>query len=663
MNLKPPFDKFANNNFVRLILNLFWVYCAYLICRISFIFVNKAAFSNDKIDYLKVFEGGMLFDTSAICYTNALFILLFLNAGYFKDVKQWVNIALRIVFTVINSLFILLNFIDSVIFTIRLQRSNATTFREFKGEVNVTTVAGGEILSHWYLVILEIIMVVALWKLFIKPASKALRSRLSVFAYSCGFALVIFLVISGMRGEFLIGRDRHPITEEFAFGFTDDAKQTGIVLNTPFTVIRTIKQHPLQTPRYFTEEELATIYSPVHLPDGNRKPIKKNIVIIILESFSGEFFGAMNTDLDGGTYKGYTPFLDQLADSSLWFDEMIANSFFSVDAPPALLASIPRADRPFVVSPYARNNINSLATELRSWGYNTSFFLGADNKSLGINDFVTMAGFENYFGKNEYIADPRFGAMADYDGVWGIWDEPFLQFFCTKLTETLEPFLASLFTISSHHPFRVPQQYKDVFKDEGKFPIHKGIKYTDFALGRFFEEARKQPWFNNTIFVLSADHTSSSRTHAEYKNDMGNLRIPILIYDPSGSLPRGRQPGIIQQIDIMPTILSHLGYDRPYVAFGKDVLSTNPADDWAFSWNYLPVLVKGQYVMTLENGEPVKFYDYKNDPDHLVNLLGRGLPEEKEMYNLIRAIVQSYLFCMNEDCLTVTTSADGNGSH
>ncbi len=288
-------------------------------------------------------------------------------------------------------------------------------------------------------------------------------------------------------------------------------------------------------------------------------------------------------------------------------------------------------------------------------GYSTAFFHGADNESLGFNAFVKQAGVEKYFGKNEFVADSRFGGMKEFDGKWGIWDEPFLQFFCAELSELPQPFMASVFTLSSHHPFAVPEKYKDVFVDEGLHKLHKCIRYADYSIKRFFESARKQPWFDNTIFIITADHASSKRTHDVYMGEVGGFRVPIIIYDPSGELPTGRQPGIMQQMDIMPTMLNYVGYDRPYIAFGKDVLNTPAEETWAFNWDFYPQFFKGDYVMRMENGRDIsEIYNYREDP-LLKNNLKDKLPGniQQDMYTEMCAIIQSYMDRMNADNVSV----------
>lgn len=639
--------------------NLIWVYAAYLICRVAFVMLNPTTIAGTSVAELwQIFRGGFLFDTSAIFYTNALYILLILLPLHLKERRVYQMVA-KWVYIVVNTLAIMVNLADSVFFEFRHQRTTSAIFREFGGEGNLASIIGREALSHWYLVVLCILMVWGLWRLYRMPQPQV-KPRWKYYLSQSAWLIVFGLVaLCGMRGNVFFLSATRPISTNYAFRYTTVAEQTGAVLNTPFAIIRTIGQRAMPTPEYFaSEEELAAVYSPLHLPADSAVANKKNVVIITVESLSKEFIGGFNRDLDGGTYKGYTPWIDSMLDSVMWHDEMIANTFFSIDAPPAVMASIPRADRPFVVSSYSVNHINSLATELKNFGYTSAFFHGADNESLGIHAFTRQAGFDRYYGQNEFYADPRFGGRNEFDGTWGVWDEPFLQFFCATLSELPQPFVAGVFTLSSHHPFKVPDKYADRFKDEGKFELHKCIRYADFALEQFFETARRQPWFNNTIFIITADHTSSKRTHREYLNEMGEVRIPILYYDPSGTLPRGRQEGISQQIDIMPTVLGMVGYDRPYIAFGKDILTTPPDRQWAVNWNSQPVYIEGDYMMIFDGERVTGLYNIRTDRYEEHNLAGKGEAVEQPMKRRIMAFMQSYLGRMNSDNITVNPTPD-----
>lgn len=644
-----------NSTPVRLVLNIAWLYAAYALCRVAFLWENRDIFLNTLSggDLAAMWGGGLLFDGSAIFYTNALFILLYLLPVHKKE-TGWYHLATKVIYVAVNAVAIVINLADSVFFEYRGQRSNMATVQEFGGEGNLWSIIWSEVLPHWYLVLLGALMIWGLWKLYLNPAQP--RRPLWHYYVTNGVTLAVaaFVAVCAMRGNVFFLSATRPIGIGYAQRFVKEPLQTGIVLNTPFALIRTIGQVPEQAPDYFADSEsLEAVYSPVHYPADSIVANKKNIVILIVESFASEFVGALNKELDNGTYKGYTPFADSLLSVSLHYEQSFCNTFFSIDAPPAIFASIPRMSRPFVVTPYALNDINSIASELKNYGYTSAFFHGADNESLGFNAFTRHAGFDAYFGQNEFYADPRFGGKSEFDGKWGVWDEPFLQFFAAKIGELPEPFVASVFTLSSHHPFALPEKYKEIFPEEGIHKLHKCIRYTDMSLRRFFETASRQPWYGNTIFVLTADHASSKRTHDVYKTELGGCRVPILFFDPSGELPRGEQPGIAQQIDIMPTLLGVVGYDRPYVAFGKDLLSTPAADTWAVNCNGLPMLMKGDYVIFFDRKEVKGLYNYKTDPLLKDNLAGRGLRQEEEMLVLLKAFIQSYMERMSDNNLVM----------
>lgn len=649
------YPKIINSNPVGLILNLLWVYICYEICRLAFLFENWSLYSANMSwhTFWNITLGGWRFDTSAIFYTNALVILLYLFPLHIKEKKSfWLTT--KWIYVVINSAAILMNLADSVFFEFRKHRTSMAIFDEFKGDNNLGGIVGVEIISHWYLVLLAALMIFFLWKCYRYPGTPVRPLKRYYLTQTITLILIVPVAVCGMRGNTFLTATR-PISVNYAHKFVNDPMQTGIVLNTPFSMIRTVNQVAEATPILFKDEaSLAAVYSPVHLPGDSLTVRKKNIVILIVESFAQEFVGALNRDLDNGTYKGYTPFTDSLLNHSLSFEQSFANGGFSIDALPAVIASIPRMDRPFVLSPHSLNHINSLASEVRNMGYSTAFFHGADNESLGFNAFVKQAGVEKYFGKNEFVADPRFGGMKEFDGKWGIWDEPFLQFFCAELSEMPQPFMASIFTLSSHHPFAVPDKYKDVFVDEGLHKLHKCIRYADYSIKRFFESASKQPWFNNTIFIITADHASSKRTHEVYFGEVGGFRVPIIFYDPSGEFPSGRRPGIVQQMDIMPTMLNYIGYDRPYIAFGKDILNTPTEETWAFNWDFFPQYFKGEYVMRMENQQISEIYNYVKDPLLKENLKGK-LPKdiEQDLFRHMCAIIQSYKQRMNADNVTI----------
>ncbi len=636
--------------------NIILVYLVYAVCRVVYLLENWSLLNEGlaELDIKSVIVGSLRFDTSAIVYTNILYMMLMLFPLHLKETKMWCKVC-KWVFIVFNSIAIVMNLADAVYFQYTGRRTTFSVFSEFSNEGNLGSIFGVEILRHWYLVLLGIILIIALWRLYMnvegKPTLHDRKDYAKYYAFNIAtFVIMIFLSITGMRGG--IGSAVRPITVSNANQYVNRPAEAALVLNTPFSMIRTIGKNVYSDPQYFPNTELDAIYTPIHQPDSVMTMKKKNVVILIVESFGREYIGAYNEGLDGGKYKGYAPFMDSLLQKSLSFDYTFCNGRKSIDGMPSILSSIPCFKEPFVLTPAAMNHVSGLAGELGKVGYYSAFFHGAENGSMGFQAFAKTSGYDDYFGRTEYDADKRFGGEKDFDGTWAIWDEPFLQFFATKMSEFKEPFITSIFTASSHHPFVVPEKYKKMYPEEGSNPIHKCIRYTDHALKEFFATASKQKWFKNTIFVFTSDHTNIP-DHEEYKTDLGIFGSPILIYDPSGDIAPMRRHCIAQQIDIMPTILGYLGYPHPYVAFGQDLFHTPDEATWAVNnTNGIYQYVRGDYVIQFTDGGQLKaVYNYKKDWLMKHDLKNSNLPEAKEMEKELKAIIQSYMQRMINDKL------------
>ncbi|HEY5825368.1 MAG TPA: LTA synthase family protein, partial [Cyclobacteriaceae bacterium] len=393
-----------------------------------------------------------------------------------------------------------------------------------------------------------------------------------------------------------------------------------------------------------SNEELEKVFSPMHIPNDSSIFQPQNVVVIILESFSKEFIGTYNKELDNGTYKGYAPFLDSLIGRSRAYQYSFANGRKSIDAMPSVICSIPSIEVPYVLSHYSGNKVNSMASLLKKKGYYTSFFHGAPNGSMGFQAFANLCEFDDYYGKNEYNND------NDYDGIWGIWDEKFLQYYAGKLTTFKQPFYSTLFTVSSHHPYNLPKGYKEKFKG-GSMDVYRTIQYTDYSLKQFFESARKMPWFKNTLFVFTADHASAEINYPEYNTASGYFSIPVFFYKPESDWS-SFSAEIIQQIDIMPTVLNYLHYDEPYVAYGRDVF--DPSTE-AFAFNYLDNVYQafaGDYLLQFDGKKSVGLYDFKQDKLLQHNLLMEKADLVQPMELKLKAFIQQYNNRMVDDNLT-----------
>ena len=645
--------------------NLLLVYLVYQVARLEY-YLENASYFNYTFD---MFVGGLLFDTSAILYTNALYIVMMLFPLHWKETAIYHHIC-KGVFLAVNGLTLILNLSDSVYFQYTMRRTTTTVFREFSNESNLGSIFATELLSHWYLVLLFLVLMLALWRLYAKPQLHFRKiDRWWQYDAACLVALllVVPLCVAGMRGGFTTAV--RPITISNANQYAERPVDAALVLNTPFALIRTIGKDVFTIPRYFdSEDEMAAIYTPVHHPSPTSNPsmtsdtslTRKNIVILIVESFGREYIGALNRSLDNGTYKGYTPHVDSLIAKSTTFKYSYCNGRKSIDGMPSILSSIPMFVEPFILTPASMNDFTGLAGILSAEGYETAFFHGAQNGSMGFQAFANKTGFQHYYGRTEYEAAHGTG---DFDGTWAIWDEPFLQYYAEEMTQMQQPFMTAVFTASSHHPFVVPEQYREQYPEE-HLPIQKCIRYTDMAIGRFFQTASRQPWYQNTIFVLTSDHTNMS-DHAEYQTDLGGFCSPIIIYEPGDTL---RQPGTIedkiaQQIDIMPTILGMLGYDKTFFGFGIDVLNTPREETWAVNYmNGIYQYVKGDYVLQFD-GQRTRAVYALSDSLMQHNLMNESIAAsaDSSLFTLhfslnqsereLKAIIQQYMERMRQDRL------------
>ena len=631
---------------VATLVNLLLAYVVYFVARMAYLLDNWSYFSDSLTT--EVLQGGLVFDTAAILVTNIPYIVLMLLPLHWKETRIWHQLC-RWVFVIINGLSLVVNLCDAAYFPYTLRRTTTTVFSEFQNEGNLGGVFLTEALHHWYFILLAVVVIYALWRLYTIPRLEV--SRLSWWRYDLttllSLAAVAPFVVAGIRGGFATAV--RPITISNANQYVDRPTDAALVLNTPFSLYRTIGKAVFVVPDYYdNQQEMEAVFSPIHVPSDTLPMTKKNVVVLIVESFGREYIGALNWNLENGTYKGYTPHVDSLIAKSITFERSFCNGRKSIDGMPSILSSIPMFVEPFFLTPASMNQVSGIASLLGSKGYQTAFFHGAQRGSMGFMAFARKTGFQEYYGREDFDADSRFNGDDDFDGMWAIWDEPFLQYYCTKMNEMKQPFMTAVFTASSHHPYVVPDKYKDVYPEEGII-MHKCIRYTDMAIGRFFQEASRQPWFQNTIFVLTSDHTNMS-DHDYYQTDLGGFCSPIIIYEPGGSREPSVEPKIAQQIDILPTVMGMLHYPDPYFGFGIDLLNTPADSTWAVNYlNGIYQYVKHGHLLQFDGQHTRAVYSLT---DSLMkhNLAGH-LPQQPQMERELKAIIQQYMERMTQDRL------------
>ncbi len=631
--------------FITMLVNLLLAYAVYMIARIAFLMENWQFFSGPFT--LDIVKGSLVFDTTAILLTHIPYFVMMLFPLHFKETPLWHKIC-KIYFVAINLLALAINLADAAYFPYTMRRTTTTVFSEFENENNLAGIFFTESLHHWYFFLLAAIVGYALWHLYLQPLLRASRIKWIRYDIVCLLSLVLWapFVVAGIRGGFATAV--RPITVSNANQYVNSPSDAAFVLNTPFSLYRTIGKAVFEVPAYYeNNQEMTAVYSPIHQPTGGQFT-PKNVVVIIIESFGREYIGALNRNLENGHYQGYTPFVDSLIAKSTTFKYSYCNGRKSIDGMPSILSSIPMFIEPFILTPASMNHVTGIAGLLGEKGYQTAFFHGAQRGSMGFMAFSRSTGFQEYYGREDYDSDKRFGGDDDFDGTWAIWDEPFLQYYATKMTEMKEPFMTAVFTASSHNPYVIPEKYKDTYPEEG-IVIHKCIRYTDMALRKFFQKASQQPWFNNTIFVLTSDHTNLS-DHAFYQTDLGGFYSPIIIYEPGSQRQPEMQDKIAQQIDILPTLMGMLNYDKPYFGFGIDLFNTPAEETWAVNYlNGIYQYVKHGLLLQFDGTKTRSVYELK---DSLLqhNIIGQH-PQQPKMERELKAIIQQYMERMTQDRL------------
>ena len=415
------------------------LYAVLMLCRVVFYLYNAQLLGTiGRGELWQLLAGSLKFDTVSVIYANGVFILLALlplhvrERGWYRKLMYWYYVAVNAV------LVVAVNMSDCVYFRYTQKRFTADEVF-FADNSNSVQLVGKFMAENWYLVLVAAALVALLaWGYGRKVREESLLSR--GWAYYVGstviFATGAGLSIAGMRGG--MTRMTRPITLSNATLYTDDSGKANLILSNPFCILRTIgNAGSINYKKYFTPEELPQHFTPVHQPADSAAVnlAGRNVMVFIMESMSAEHSAYLMPEVYAGREtKGFTPFLDSLMRGGLCFKRMYANGTRSIQAMPSVLGSIPSFRTPFVLMPQSLGESRQLPAILRGRGYSTAFFCGSEHGSMGFGAYARSAGVERLVSREDY--EDRHG-KGDFDGYWGIWDEPFLQFTGEELSRTV----------------------------------------------------------------------------------------------------------------------------------------------------------------------------------------------------------------------------------
>ena len=628
---------FRLNEYKVMIFRLLLAYVFYFIARSLFVIYNFSVLDMSSFyEFLSLCYHGLIFDTTAIFYLNSLFVLLSMFPLWINT-KPYYQKLLFYVYFFFNLIGYATNFIDLGYYKFIYNRTTISEWAVVKNEQNILQMFMRFAVSYWHIFILIVVLSV-LWvylykKIKFKPSPYKKHIAFYISSSVVSLLLMVTFMVAGIRGGDL-KKSTRPINLVDANRYVKKIQHADVILNTPFAIIRTFGNNNFKKLNYgISKQDVNALVQPIksYSPKNNSKP---NIVLFITESYGREYIGAFNKHKNIPNYQSFTPFLDSLANHSLIFPNAFTNGRKSIHGMSSVLAGIPSFTDAYTSSPYAKQPVESLVSTLNSMGYDTSFFHGAPNGSMGFLGFSNILEFDHYYGKTEFNDDTQF------DGSWGIWDEPFFQFMKTTLDQKESPFLATVFTVSSHEPYVIPKEYEGKFP-KGYVPMHKCVGYTDFAFKQFFESAKKEPWFENTIFVITADHCNQVH-YDEYKKDINRYAVPIIFYDPKGKYV-GENMDLAQQMDIYPTILQMTGYDKPFRSWGRSLIDETQ-QTVPFVMNHDGVFyryTKGNYICIFDGEKAIGFYGI-DDLSLSQNLIANKNEEMIQLEKSCMAFIQDY---------------------
>ncbi len=619
--------------------------------RFGFIWYNHDVVGEPSVaEALRLSMHGLHFDLSAALYFNALFIAMrilpfgFVYNRIYLRISDWV-------YWICNGIMLAINVGDTPYYRFTGARLRWSNVLNVTTDSEIGNIVGQYAGSYWWAFVAGAAVIALLVWLSLRV--RTVRPSKNI---AWPWRTLLFLVLGGLCALGMRGRvgSGIPLAIPDAAFVVKTPPEINAVLNSPFTILRSLnvkKSNREAVLEFFDAEELAAIRTSVHKGAAPGSLDGRNVLVIIIESGGAEWVDTLSAS-GRSDNRGLMPFLDSLASRSLVVQDVIASSRSSCGGATSVLMGFPAFDPfYFMLSPYNKNVVDSPARLLAAKGRKTTFYYGCKHGSFNIDQTAFASGLTRVIDREAY------GNDADFDGVWGIFDEPMGEYVAKDLTALGEPFFASWFTVSAHGPFTLPEGWDTSMFRHPEASPERGLEYTDYALRRFFEFASRQPWYANTTFVITADHGNRDFKGTAYDNDYLRNRIPFIVYAPDGSIEPGRVTGRVgSQFDIPATILGLTGYDEPYVSVGSDMLSDG------FCGYGLARTDGGSYVVvgpkyTIYTSTDVKnvvqVYDTQADPLMTAEAVDYDCEEVAAMLRWAQAFLQDYTTRLNGDKMTI----------
>ena len=571
-------------------------------------------------DPLNYWYYAIRFDLKTIAIWYAPLYLL-VGVGLWVRLKCWFLVC-KSVFIVLYALLLVFGVIAVFYYPISKSIVGIELFQMLGGQD--VTILSSYLLDYWYAFILALLSLYTASVVYSKLSFVVTKKQSAVYSL-VSLSLIVFLARGGIALKPLNILDGYAHLE---------SNEVVTAITPAYVLLESYGKSTLEYTPYFSEEELQVSLADDIQVFNEREGQLPNICVILLESFGAEY-----TKINRSDRPSYTPFLDSLMNVSINFTNAYANGLRSMDAVASVFGGVPSLmKQPLIGSLYSTVELSALPAELDEQGYYSSFYHAADELSMGFKPFLLSQGLDDYLAKQQY---PN---QEDFDGTWGIFDLPYLQYVSEKLTEQQQPWISGIFTLSSHHPYTIPEKYKNLPK--GTSEIHQSVGYTDEALRQFFQSAKSKSWFANTVFIITADHTSINQTkpHATYR---GKYTVPLIIYSPSRYEARV-DTSVAQHLDVHATVLQIAG-KKEFKSLGRSLLENNRRYSIQYDGN---VYVCTSDSLTLQwNGvAKPKLFAYRTDAAHTTNIASMKPDDTIMMLDTLKMYIQKYNYrLLNND--------------
>ena len=624
----------------------------YSLLRLGFFLVNRSYFEEAPAgETALAFLRGLRFDAAALLMLNLPVVVLW-NLGLPRQAGPWLRSLLFALFALLNVPAVMLNVADYAYFPMVQRRLLYEPFDRPRELLDMVP----QWFEEYPLACVGVLAAGAVFVLLLRWVLGRLQARIggpegrALPTLASGLVLAALCVL-GIRGGGQSGILR------IADAFTHSASSAigYLTLNSTYTVLLSAVLRPVQTVRAMDPGEAAAVVAGMladpeetrpdpawpfvrrRTPAGPLRP--RNVVLFLMESWTWANVGPHE---EQGRTLTRTPHFDALTREGLLFTNFLASGQKSNEAVPSVLSSVPSVFRqPMIGSREELTRLRGMGTILKEHGWRTSFHYAAERTIMGFDAYSRLAGFDVYRSEADY---PDKSASVR-DGRWGIYDHLFYADTLAWLDREQTPFATVLFSLSPHDPYKLPPDLEaDYAAYAGETGYQRCLRYSDWALGRFMDAARAKPWFRDTVFMITADHTRFAPPNSYYES----FRVPLLLLAP-GLVEPGRNDAIGFHPDILPTLLDLLRVPAEHASMGRSLLAPGRERFAVVSRDQGFGIFDDRFALLHDTRHDVGLYAYRSDPTFAHDLSSVEPARLEVLRRRLLAYLQTVTFSVVDD--------------